>query len=158
MNKKARLFIYDHQALRPHRIPFTYVREDIIGWTRFRDPIWGYIFTDAKHKPVWSCQYGHCDGEIALRKAKEAGRFTSLEDEINFDLITFDQVMKELGIEFKDREEHYLAYEETRAELAKEGIHMKPMPKPVSMVLREKRERDESGNKAPASIPADPQA
>ena len=158
MNKRARLFIYDHQSLKPHRIPFTYVREDIIGWTRFHDPIWGYLFTDAKYKPVWSCQYGHRDGEIALRKAIEAGRYTSLEDEINVDLIVFDQTMKEIGVEFKDSEERYLAYEEARRELAKDGIQMKPMRKPVSMVLREKKQRDECGNKALASIHADPQA
>ena len=151
MNEKARLFIYDHQALHPHRIPFAYVREDIICWTRFGDPVWGYVFTNAKHKSVWACQYGHCDGEKALSKAKEAGRYESLEDRMNWDLLVFDQTMKELGIEFKDREEHYLAYEETRAELAKEGIYMKPIPKPVSMVLREKRKRDEPGNKAPRS-------
>lgn len=147
MNNRARLFIYDKSSLHPHRIPFTFVREDIVAWTRFHDPVWGYLFTDAKHKPVWACQYGHEDGEKALAAAIKAGRFTSLLDQVNFDAIVFDQTMKELGVEFESREERYLAYEEIRQELAKDGIQIKPIPKPLSLLRREKQ--GENGNKAP---------
>ncbi len=137
-------------AIPPRRVPFTYVKEDIVAWTRFGSPIWGYVFSDSKHKSVWACQYGNEDGERALRYAIKAGRYSSLEDQVNLDLIVFDQVMKELGIEFESREEHYFAYEETRIELEKEGIHMKPMVKPLSL-LRLEKQQGESGNKAPNS-------
>ena len=146
-NLHTRLFIYDHMAITPRRIPFHYVREDIVATTRFGSPVWGYVFTDCKYRAVWSCQYGNEDGEIALSYAKKAGRYESLEDRMNWDLLVFDQTMKEMGVQFESREEHYFAYEEMRLELEKEGIHMKPIPKPLSLLRREKQ--GENGNKAP---------
>ena len=111
------LYVYDKEAIAPTKIPFEWVRHEIIAWTRHGGvPVWGYRFLDINKRIVWECPEGYAAGELAIRFAKRRDRFIPAEDSLNWGLIWFDKVCKDEGIEFDSAREKYQFYEDFRKE------------------------------------------
>ena len=106
------LYIYDCDAVFPKKIPFAFVLEEIICWTRHGVPVMGYRFVDESRKTIWECPLGYEAGEKAVRFAKLRDRFCPYEDQFDWAGLYFDKMCKDNGVEFKDYWERKEFYQE----------------------------------------------